>query len=146
MAIQDAMVSENLNVQIVNKTNSECLYQGYKMIQGQLVYISTNDIVIPANATHSFSVQQHHLYGPTIIVDYLCNGKKISLGSHQNLCLLKIPGNIEAKVINQDVGIQAKYKTIIGEPEWSQPGQIYLYARWKFRAWNFNTCKYIDHQ
>ena len=111
-------------VQVLNRTDSECLFQSFKMSSGYLLNVTPNVTVIPPHSTQIFLTQQNLVQGPTLVLNYLCGGQKISIGSHQNLCFLE-PGNIQGSVVSSDNGIQAIYTKHDGSRYWSYPGHIY---------------------
>lgn len=115
---------ESLEVQVLNKTNSDCLFQNYRATQGYLININPNAAVIPMNGTQTFNLRQNLVHGPTVEIDYNCNGQKITIESHQNFCYLS-SGKVEGRILAADNGITATNTSREGSYYWSINGSIY---------------------
>ncbi len=111
-------------VQLVNRTNSECLLLNYTMTSGYLININPNGSVIYPNMSQSFLTQQGFVGGPTLRATYSCGGKNIIIESHQNYCYM-LAGDISGNVTAKDNGISARHLESEGSYFWSYPGHIY---------------------
>ena len=111
-----------LNVTIVNATGQACTLQNAKIYSGVL-----DDSVIPATVasgemTPSFSLEQTHTRGPSVLLNYKCGSKSISFVSEQNFCFLSA-GSISGRVETAN-NMDGQYTTIPGDYWSGLPGQI----------------------
>ncbi len=110
------------NISITNNTNHACELLGYRAVAGSLV----SDIpqVIPAGAATPFVVtQQSYLFRPTLLLEYRCGPRKVSLTSHQNFCFLEA-GEVSGEVYTSS-DMHAKYINENGSFFLGLPGTIY---------------------
>lgn len=109
-----------LHIQIGNASNTACQLISSKVIHGTLV--SSPPAMIMAGFTERFDVTQTYR-GPEIVLVYSCGGKRITVASQQNYCLLKA-GDVSGRIIAADENIHATYTTENGSYYWGRPGLI----------------------